>query len=257
MPVLSAVIAPMINSTGAGRGAGAGGQVSAHRRAQLGRLHGPPGLGPDARRISARGQPHDHGLRHDRDGGGAGRPSTRSRRRPASTGCSSAPATCRSPCRRGPGSTRPGKQTLAAMEKVAAAARDNDLVAGAFGGSAEVIKAYLGLGFTFIAAAVDVDLLQTGAAALDEVAQGRLTSAAFRARLRPIMDKRAPLIPGHEAILDRLVGLALCARAPSPRRPTSISPTPAASWRPMAIRRSPSPCSCAAAWWPPWSPPSG
>jgi 2-keto-3-deoxy-L-rhamnonate aldolase RhmA len=39
-------------------------------------------------------------------------------------------------------------------------------VAGAFGGSAEVIETYLGLGFTFLAAAVDVDLLQWGAASL-------------------------------------------------------------------------------------------
>ena len=45
-------------------------------------------------------------------------------------------------------------------------------MAGAFGGGAEVIKAYLGLGFTFIAAAVDVDLLQTGAAALMKSLKG-------------------------------------------------------------------------------------
>ena len=52
------------------------------------------------------------------------------------------------------------------MEKVAAAARRNGLVAGAFGGSAEVIKTYQALGFTFLAAAVDVDLLHWGAASL-------------------------------------------------------------------------------------------
>ena len=34
------------------------------------------------------------------------------------------------------------------------------------GGSAEVIKAYTKLGYTFFAAAVDVDLLHTGAAVL-------------------------------------------------------------------------------------------
>lgn len=39
-------------------------------------------------------------------------------------------------------------------------------MAGAFGGSADVIKTYLGLGYTFIAAAVDVDLMQAGAAEL-------------------------------------------------------------------------------------------
>ena len=35
-----------------------------------------------------------------------------------------------------------------------------------FGGGAEMICNYIGLGFTFFAAAVDVDLLQAGAAAL-------------------------------------------------------------------------------------------
>ncbi|MFN4142465.1 HpcH/HpaI aldolase family protein [Aestuariivirga sp.] len=59
-----------------------------------------------------------------------------------------------------------GKETLAAMEKVSAAARRNGLAAGAFGGSADVIKAYRALGFTFIAAAVDVDLLHWGSASL-------------------------------------------------------------------------------------------
>ena len=73
---------------------------------------------------------------------------------------------------RGAGIDKTGAQTLAAMEKVVAAARANNLVAGAFGGGAEVIKAYLGLGFTFIAAAVDVDLLQTGAAALMKSLKG-------------------------------------------------------------------------------------
>ncbi len=73
---------------------------------------------------------------------------------------------------RGAGIDKTGTQTLAAMEKVVAAARANNLVAGAFGGGAEVIKAYLGLGFTFIAAAVDVDLLQTGAAALMKSLKG-------------------------------------------------------------------------------------
>lgn len=66
-----------------------------------------------------------------------------------------------------------GKDTLAAMKKVAAAARKNGLVAGAFGGSAEVIKAYQALGFTFLAAAVDVDLMQWGAASLHTSLKGR------------------------------------------------------------------------------------
>ena len=67
---------------------------------------------------------------------------------------------------RGAGIDKLGEGTLAAMAKVSAAARKNGLVAGAFGGSAEVIKTYQGLGFTFLAAAVDVDLLQWGAASL-------------------------------------------------------------------------------------------
>ncbi|MCA3573810.1 MAG: hypothetical protein IOC86_07815 [Aestuariivirga sp.] len=67
---------------------------------------------------------------------------------------------------RGAGIDKLGKDTLAAMAKVSAAARRNGLVAGAFGGNAEVIKTYQGLGFTFLAAAVDVDLLQWGAASL-------------------------------------------------------------------------------------------
>ena len=65
----------------------------------------------------------------------------------------------------GAGIDKLGAKTIAAMEKVSAAARKNGLVAGAFGGNAEVIKAYTAIGFTFFAAAVDVDLLHWGAAA--------------------------------------------------------------------------------------------
>ena len=66
----------------------------------------------------------------------------------------------------GAGIDKLGPKTLAAMERVVAAARKNGLVAGAFGGGADAIRAYSGLGYTFIAAGVDVDLMQTGAAAL-------------------------------------------------------------------------------------------
>ena len=45
---------------------------------------------------------------------------------------------------RGAGIDKLGKETLQAMEKVSAAAKRNGLVAGAFGGSAEVIKTYHG-----------------------------------------------------------------------------------------------------------------
>ena len=66
----------------------------------------------------------------------------------------------------GAGIEKLGPKTLAAMQTVVAAARKNGLVAGAFGGGADAIRTYSGLGYTFIAAGVDVDLLQTGAAAL-------------------------------------------------------------------------------------------
>jgi 4-hydroxy-2-oxoheptanedioate aldolase len=66
----------------------------------------------------------------------------------------------------GAGIARTAPATVAAMQRIAAAAMLNNLVAGAFGGDAEAIRAYLGLGFRFIAAAVDVDLLAAGAAEL-------------------------------------------------------------------------------------------
>jgi 4-hydroxy-2-oxoheptanedioate aldolase len=61
---------------------------------------------------------------------------------------------------------RLGAATLEAMTRIAAAARKNGLVAGAFGGVADQINAYARLGYTFISAGVDVDLLQSGAAQL-------------------------------------------------------------------------------------------
>jgi len=61
---------------------------------------------------------------------------------------------------------RLGAATLEAMARIATAAKRNGLVAGAFGGVAEQIRAYIKLGYTFIAAGVDVDLLQLGAAQL-------------------------------------------------------------------------------------------
>ena len=67
---------------------------------------------------------------------------------------------------KGAGIDKTGEATLAAMTTVAEAARRNSLVAGAFGGNAEVVRTYLNLGFRFIAAGVDVDVLQLGAAAL-------------------------------------------------------------------------------------------
>ena len=55
----------------------------------------------------------------------------------------------------------------AAMKRVAQACEKNGLVAGAFAGSADSIKRYSALGFRFMAAAVDVDLLRAGAEALE------------------------------------------------------------------------------------------
>jgi 4-hydroxy-2-oxoheptanedioate aldolase len=66
----------------------------------------------------------------------------------------------------GTGIDRTGPATMAAMTRIAAAARHHGLVTGAFGGSAQLIRAYRGLGYTFLAAGVDVDLLQWGAAQL-------------------------------------------------------------------------------------------
>jgi 4-hydroxy-2-oxoheptanedioate aldolase len=67
---------------------------------------------------------------------------------------------------------RTAPQTLAAMERIAAAAKANGLVAGAFAGNVEIITAYRKLGYTFLAAAVDVDLLRTSADALVKAVAG-------------------------------------------------------------------------------------
>ncbi len=66
----------------------------------------------------------------------------------------------------GAGIDKTGPDTIAAMEKIAAAARRNGLVAGAFAGDAAVIQTYLKLGYRFLAAAVDSDLLRLGAETL-------------------------------------------------------------------------------------------
>lgn len=66
----------------------------------------------------------------------------------------------------GAGIDKTGPATLAAMTKIAAAAHRNGLVAGAFAGEAHVIDAYVKAGYSFLAAAVDADLLQMGAATL-------------------------------------------------------------------------------------------
>lgn len=67
---------------------------------------------------------------------------------------------------------RTAPQTLAAMERIAAAAKANGLVAGAFAGNADIIVAYRKLGYTFLAAAVDVDLLKSSADVLVKAVSG-------------------------------------------------------------------------------------
>jgi 4-hydroxy-2-oxoheptanedioate aldolase len=65
----------------------------------------------------------------------------------------------------GAGIDKTSPDTLAAMEKIAAACKRNGLVAGAFAGSVAVMNEYIPRGFNFLAAVVDVDLLGQGAAA--------------------------------------------------------------------------------------------
>ncbi|MBC8036803.1 MAG: hydroxyacid aldolase [Rhizobiales bacterium] len=67
---------------------------------------------------------------------------------------------------KGAGIDKTGPATIAAMQRIAAAAKANNLVAGAYGGDAEAARAYLKLGYRFVAAGFDLDLLQAGAAAL-------------------------------------------------------------------------------------------
>ena len=66
----------------------------------------------------------------------------------------------------GAGINKTADYTLAAMDKVAAACRRNNLFAGAFAGDAAIMNEYISRGFTFLAAAVDVDLMRIGAAAI-------------------------------------------------------------------------------------------
>ena len=73
---------------------------------------------------------------------------------------------------KGAGIDKTAKHTLEAMKRVAAAAAKNNLVAGAFAGTADIIQTYQGMGYTFMAAAVDVDLLQAGASSLMKAVKG-------------------------------------------------------------------------------------
>lgn len=72
----------------------------------------------------------------------------------------------------GAGIDKTAKHTLGAMKRIAAAAQKNNLVAGAFAGTAEIIKTYAAMGYTFMAGVVDVDLLQSGADELMKAVKG-------------------------------------------------------------------------------------
>jgi 4-hydroxy-2-oxoheptanedioate aldolase len=71
---------------------------------------------------------------------------------------------------KGKGIDKTAPHTLDAMKTIAAACKRNKLFAGAFAGSADVVNTYIGLGFTFLAAITDGDLMRQGAKAmLDKV----------------------------------------------------------------------------------------
>ena len=63
----------------------------------------------------------------------------------------------------GKGIDRTGEATLTAMARIAKAVKANGLVAGAWGGPAENCRKFMDLGYTFLAAPTEVDLLQAGA----------------------------------------------------------------------------------------------
>jgi 4-hydroxy-2-oxoheptanedioate aldolase len=68
---------------------------------------------------------------------------------------------------------RLGAATLEAMKKVSAACKKNGLVAGAFAGTVDGVKAYHQIGFEFIAGPTDTELSRAGAAAfLKDVGKG-------------------------------------------------------------------------------------
>jgi 4-hydroxy-2-oxoheptanedioate aldolase len=63
----------------------------------------------------------------------------------------------------GIGSDLTGPKMHKALKKVASAAKDNDLVAGAFGGSPEACRHFAEVGYRFMAAATDINMLNAGA----------------------------------------------------------------------------------------------
>lgn len=61
-----------------------------------------------------------------------------------------------------------GPDTIAAMKEIASAARANGLVPGAFAGRATAIPAYERMGYRFLAAATDIEIMRQGALAILE-----------------------------------------------------------------------------------------
>ncbi len=67
---------------------------------------------------------------------------------------------------KGTGVDRMSKATLKAMKTVAGVAKAHKLVAAAYGGEANAVNTYVGLGYTFVSCGIDVGLLQSAAEAL-------------------------------------------------------------------------------------------
>ena len=67
---------------------------------------------------------------------------------------------------------RLGEATLAAMKKVVAACKTNGLIAAAFAGTVDGVKAYAEIGFTFLAGPTDTDMMRTGANAFLAAVKG-------------------------------------------------------------------------------------
>ncbi len=66
----------------------------------------------------------------------------------------------------GKGIDKTAPHTLTAMKRIAAACKNNNLFAGAFAGTTDIVNTYFEMGFTFMAAITDGDLLRHGAKAM-------------------------------------------------------------------------------------------
>lgn len=67
---------------------------------------------------------------------------------------------------------RLGQGTLDAMKKVVAAAKKHKLIAAAFAGTADGVKAYAEIGFTFLAGPTDTELMRMGTASFQASLKG-------------------------------------------------------------------------------------